>query len=106
MCLDEVSLLINVVLVVLGGAADQTHLCKYSRGPGKENKRAFKESREWAWRRSRLSERVAQKKLVRKAPQLFFSVKSYQEHVAIPLHPFALEARQQFPLQIKGRQFI
>lgn len=40
------SLLINVVLVLLGGAADQTHLCKYSRGVRKENKRAFKERAE------------------------------------------------------------
>lgn len=55
--LDYVSLLIIAVLVILGGGADQTHLCKYSTGVRKENKRAFKESREWAWRRSRLSER-------------------------------------------------
>lgn len=38
------SLLINVVLVIPGGAVDQTHLCKYSRGVRKENKRSFKES--------------------------------------------------------------
>lgn len=53
----EASLLINVVLVVLGGAAGGTHSCKYSRGVRKENKRTFKESWEWAWQRSRLSER-------------------------------------------------
>lgn len=38
-------LLINTVLVILAGAANQTHLCKYSRGVAKKNKRTFKELR-------------------------------------------------------------
>lgn len=80
-------------LMLLGGAADQTLLCKYSRAVTEENKRAFKERREWAWPRSRPSER-GHKRSLSEVLQLFFSVKSYQEHVAIPLHPLAFNARQ------------
>lgn len=44
------------------------------------------------------------KEAFQKALQLFFGVKSYQELVASLLGPFAFEARQHIPLQIKTLQ--
>ena len=78
-----------------------------------ENKGAFSESWEWAWRPSRLCVKGGcvcvgkgggTKEAFQKALQLFFSVKSYQELVASLLGPFAFEARQHIPLQIKTLQ--
>lgn len=104
-CLDKVSLLINVILVILGGAADQTHLCKYSRGVRKENKRAFKESWEWAWQRSMLSER-GHKRSLSEGPAVVFQCQIVPRACCHSTPFICIWGTPAIPLQIKGLQSI
>lgn len=106
--LDSPSLLICVGVVILGGAEDQTRSCKCvstverlerrTRGPFKRAESGLGVDPAWV--------RGGTKEACQKALQLFFSVKSYQEHSAIPLHRFAFEARPQFPFRSKDFSYF
>lgn len=63
--------MVNTCLIISGDAADETHMCKYSKSAREENKRAFKESREWDWQRSRLSERGHKRSLSERPAVVF-----------------------------------